>query len=83
MHPSPFVILDEIDTALDEVNVVRLANYYKRFTEKTQLILVTHRRGVMEMADVLYGITMQEQGVSKILRIDVNDVERRIHLRAT
>ncbi|MBQ6059764.1 MAG: chromosome segregation protein SMC [Clostridia bacterium] len=83
VHPSPFVILDEIDTALDEVNVVRLANYYKRFTEKTQLILVTHRRGVMEMADVLYGITMQEQGVSKILRIDVNDVERRIHLRAT
>ena len=83
VRPSPFVILDEIDTALDEVNVVRLANYYKRFTQKTQLILITHRRGAMEAADVLYGITMQERGVSKLLKIDVNDVERQINLRAT
>ena len=82
VRPSPFVILDEIDTALDEVNVVRLANYYKRFTQKTQLILITHRRGAMEAADVLYGITMQERGVSKLLKIDVNDVERQINLRA-
>ena len=83
VRPSPFVILDEIDTALDEVNVARLASYYKRFTQKTQLILITHRRGAMEVADILYGITMQERGVSKLLKIDVNDVERQINLRAT
>ncbi|MPM09312.1 Chromosome partition protein Smc [bioreactor metagenome] len=76
VRPSPFVILDEIDTALDEVNVVRLGNYYKNFTDNSQLILVTHRRGAMEAADLLYGVTMQEKGVSKVLRMDVCEVEK-------
>lgn len=76
VRPSPFVILDEIDTALDEVNVVRLGNYYKNFTDNSQLILVTHRRGAMEAADLLYGVTMQEKGVSKVLRMDVSEVEK-------
>ncbi|MBQ2697991.1 MAG: chromosome segregation protein SMC, partial [Clostridia bacterium] len=82
LRPSPFVILDEIDTALDEINVTRLASYYKRYTEQTQLILITHRRGSMEAADILYGVTMQERGVSKVLKIDANDVERHISGRA-
>ncbi len=82
-RPSPFVILDEIDTALDEINVARLANYYKKYTEKTQLILITHRRGSMEASDVLYGVTMQEKGVSKILTINVNEVEDKIKLKVT
>ncbi len=76
VRPSPFVILDEIDTALDEVNVVRLGNYYKKYTDHTQLILVTHRRGAMEAADLLYGVTMQEKGVSKVLRMDVSEAQK-------
>ena len=76
VRPSPFVILDEIDTALDEVNVVRLGDYYRNFTDNSQLILVTHRRGAMEAADLLYGVTMQEKGVSKVLRMDVSEVEK-------
>jgi len=82
VRPSPFVILDEIDTALDEINVQRLANYYKRFSGRVQLILVTHRRGTMEACDILYGVTMQERGVSKLLKIDVNDLEKEIGLTA-
>ena len=75
IRQTPFYILDEIEAALDEVNVVRLANYYKRFTQKTQLILITHRRGAMEAADVLYGVTMQEDGVSKVLKLDLEHVD--------
>jgi len=82
VRPSPFVILDEIDTALDETNVVRLANYIRWLKGKFQVIMVTHRRGSMEVCDVLYGVTMQERGVSKLLRIDVNDMESRARLGA-
>ena len=67
-------ILDEIEAALDDVNVTRYAQYLRRMTERTQFIVITHRRGTMEAADVLYGVTMQEDGVSKILRLDLENV---------
>lgn len=74
VNPAPFCILDEIEAALDDVNVVRYAQYLRRMTENTQFIVITHRRGTMEAADVLYGVTMQEDGVSKILRLDLENV---------
>ena len=70
VKPSPFCILDEIEAALDDVNVTKYAQYLRNFSDKTQFILVSHRRGTMEEADVLYGVTMQEKGVSKLLRLD-------------
>lgn len=73
LRPSPFCILDEIEAALDDVNVTRYAQYLRNFTDTTQFILITHRRGTMEEADVLYGVTMQEKGVSKLLKMDVSD----------
>ncbi|HIZ48573.1 MAG TPA: chromosome segregation protein SMC [Candidatus Gemmiger excrementavium] len=74
VNPAPFCILDEIEAALDDVNVNRYAQYLRRMTEQTQFIVITHRRGTMEAADVLYGVTMQEDGVSKILRLDLDNV---------
>ncbi len=73
-NPSPFCVLDEIEAALDDVNVARYANYLKRICDKTQFIVITHRRGTMEAADVLYGVTMQEDGISKLLKLDVNNL---------
>ena len=73
INPSPFCILDEIDSALDESNVIRFAQYLKRMTDDTQIIAITHRRGTMEAAEVLYGVTMQEDGVSKVLRLGVEE----------
>ena len=73
-NPSPFCVLDEIEAALDDVNVTRYANYLKRICDKTQFIVITHRRGTMEAADVLYGVTMQEDGISKLLKLDVNNL---------
>ncbi len=70
LHPSPFCILDEIDAALDEGNVRKYAQYLQNFTDTTQFILVTHRRSAMEEANVLYGVTMQEDGVSRLLRME-------------
>ncbi len=67
--PAPFCIFDEVEAALDDVNVLRYARYIKNMTDKTQFILITHRRGTMEEADMLYGVTMQEQGVSKLLQL--------------
>ncbi|MBQ8210007.1 MAG: chromosome segregation protein SMC [Clostridia bacterium] len=67
--PSPFCIFDEVEAALDDVNVLRYARYLKNMTERTQFILITHRRGTMEEADMLYGVTMQEKGVSKLLQL--------------
>ena len=72
LRPSPFCILDEIEAALDDVNVTRYAQYLRNFTDTTQFIVITHRRGTMEEADVLYGVTMQEKGVSKLLKMDVS-----------
>ena len=74
VRPTPFCLLDEIDAALDERNVDRVANYMHSLSKKTQFIVITHRRGTMEAADVLYGVTMQEQGVSTLLRLDLNQM---------
>jgi len=75
VRPTPFCILDEIDAALDDRNVERFSSYLRNLSQKTQFIVITHRRGTMEASDVLYGVTMQEQGVSKLLRLDLNQME--------
>ncbi len=75
VRPTPFCLLDEIDAALDDRNVERFATYLRTLSQKTQFIVITHRRGTMEASDVLYGVTMQEQGVSKLLRLDLNQME--------
>jgi len=80
VRPTPFVVMDEIEAALDDSNVVRFAAYMRNMALKTQFIVITHRRGTMEEADVLYGVTMQEQGVSRILTINLNDVEKELRL---
>jgi len=81
VHPTPFCVMDEIEAALDEANVVRFARYMRNITGKTQFIVITHRRGTMEEADVLYGITMQEKGVSKMLTINMNDVAKELKIK--
>lgn len=81
VNPSPFCLLDEIESALDEVNVDRFAAYAKAFTGNTQFIIITHRRGTMEEADTLYGVTMQEKGISRILSISVNEVEQKLGVK--
>ena len=68
-------VLDEIEASLDDVNVERFASYLRESSEKTQFIVITHRRGTMEEADVLYGVTMQEEGISRVLELDVSDFE--------
>ena len=78
VRPTPFCMMDEIDAALDDRNVERFASYLHNLSEKTQFIVITHRRGTMEAADVLYGVTMQEQGVSKLLRLDLNRMEEHL-----
>ena len=75
VNPTPFCILDEIEAALDEVNVFRFGEYIKKFCSDTQFVLITHRRGTMEVADRLYGVTMPERGVSKVIPLDVNEIE--------
>ncbi len=74
VRPTPFCILDEVEAALDDVNVYRFAGYLKRYSESTQFIVVTHKRGTMEAANVLYGVTMQEKGVSKLLSLNIDEV---------
>ena len=81
VRPTPFCVMDEIEAALDESNVVRYARYMRRMSGKTQFIVITHRRGTMEEADVLYGVTMQEKGVSRMLTIDLNDVEKELDIK--
>jgi len=78
VRPTPFCMLDEIDAALDDRNVERFAGYLRGFSGKTQFIVITHRRGTMEAADVLYGVTMQEQGISRILHLDLNQMEQQL-----
>lgn len=78
VNPTPFCIMDEIESALDDVNVDRFAQYARHFCDKTQFIMITHRRGTMNVADILYGITMQERGISKYLTISVDEVESRL-----
>ena len=76
LRPAPFCILDEIDAALDEVNVGKYARYLKQFTDNTQFVLVTHRRSAMEEANILYGVTMQEDGISKLLKMEQTDIDK-------
>ena len=81
VHPTPFCVMDEIEAALDEANVVRYARYMRRIAGKTQFIVITHRRGTMEEVDVLYGVTMQEKGVSRILTINLNDMAKELKIK--
>lgn len=78
VRPTPFCMLDEIDAALDDRNVERFATYLRNLCKKTQFIVITHRRGTMEASDVLYGVTMQEQGISKILRLDLDQMQQEL-----
>ena len=81
VNPTPFCLLDEIEAALDEVNVSKFAQYTKRLASKTQFIIITHRRGTMEVADTIYGVTMQERGISKILSVNVNEAEKKLGVK--
>ena len=81
VRPTPFVVMDEIEAALDDANVTRFARYMRTMTDHTQFIVITHRRGTMEESDVLYGVTMQEQGVSRMLTINLNDVEKELNIK--
>ena len=76
--PAPFCIFDEVEAALDDVNVLRYAQYVRKMTDKTQFILITHRRGTMEESDRLYGVTMQEKGVSKILELKTAEMAQKL-----
>ncbi len=78
VSPAPFCVFDEVEAALDDVNVTRYAQYARRMTRNTQFILITHRRGTMEEADILYGVTMQEEGVSKLLELKTAEMAKRL-----
>lgn len=78
VSPAPFCVFDEVEAALDDVNVTRYASYARRMTRNTQFILITHRRGTMEEADILYGVTMQEEGVSKLLELKTAEMAKRL-----
>ena len=82
VRPAPFCVMDEIEAALDDVNVNRFASYLRRLTEKTQFILITHRRGTMEEADVLYGVTMQDEGISKLLELRSTEVAEKLGIKS-
>ena len=76
VSPAPFCVLDEIEAALDDVNVDRFAAYLRKMNKNTQFIVISHRRGTMEEADVLYGVTMQNEGVSKLLELRATEIEK-------
>ncbi len=78
VRPTPFCVMDEIDAALDEANVIRFAEYLKKLSDKTQFILITHKRNTMEQADYLYGVTMQRNGISNIISLDIEEAEREL-----
>ena len=73
MKPTPFCILDEIEAALDDANVYRYAEFLRSFSENIQFIVITHRKGTMEASDVMYGITMEEKGISKVVSVDLSE----------
>lgn len=75
VRPTPFCVMDEIEAALDEANVIRYAEYMRTMSDKTQFIVITHRRGTMEEADLLYGVTMQEKGISRVISVDLDEAE--------
>ena len=74
ISPTPFCIFDEIEAALDDVNVDRFADYIKQYSENTQIIIITHRRGTMETAERLYGVTMAKKGISNVFELDASRV---------
>ena len=78
VNPSPFCILDEIDSALDERNVDNIAEYCRRMSNSTQYIIITHRRGTMEAANMIYGVTMQQDGVSKLLELKIDEISEKL-----
>jgi chromosome segregation protein len=78
VRPTPFCVMDEIEAALDEANVSRFADYLRRMADRTQFLVITHRRGTMEEADMLYGVTMQEKGVSTVLELDLANAQKTI-----
>ena len=78
VRPTPFCVMDEIEAALDEANVNRFASYMRRMADKTQFLVITHRRGTMEEADMLYGVTMQEKGVSTVIQLDLESAQKSI-----
>ncbi|MCL0234335.1 hypothetical protein, partial [Klebsiella pneumoniae] len=78
VRPAPFCVMDEIEAALDDVHVDRFANYMRNLTHTTQFICITHRRGTMEEADVLYGVTMQDEGVSKLLELRSTEIAEKL-----
>ena len=78
INPSPFCIFDEIESALDDVNLARFADYVRVHSDKTQYILITHRRGTMERADTLYGVTMRKKGISEYIRLDISELEEKM-----
>ena len=78
VRPTPFCVMDEIEAALDEANVDRFADYLRRVSDKTQFLVITHRRGTMEEADMLYGVTMQEKGVSSVIELDLENAKKTI-----
>ncbi|MBQ8893584.1 MAG: chromosome segregation protein SMC [Clostridia bacterium] len=80
VRPTPFCVVDEIEAALDDVNVTRFASYLRHYCATTQFVCITHRRGTMEEADVLYGVTMPEQGISKLLTINVNEIAEQLKI---
>ena len=75
VRSAPFVILDEVEAALDEANVMRYASYLRTLSKETQFIVITHRKGTMEMCDRLYGVTMQEMGVSRLVSVNLNTID--------
>ena len=77
-RPMPFCILDEIEAALDEANVDRFARYLKKFSKDTQFIVITHRKPTMNQADILFGVTMEEKGVSKVVSVKLSEVEEKL-----
>ena len=81
VNPTPFAVLDEIEAALDDVNVARFADYIKRYSGSTQFVVITHRRGTMEIADTLYGVTMPERGISRVLTLNITEVEDRLGVK--
>lgn len=81
VNPAPFYIFDEIEAALDDVNVARYGAYLRKNSKNTQFIVITHRRGTMEAADTLYGVAMQEKGISNFLKVNIDEVEKKTGLK--
>ena len=83
VKPTPFCILDEIEAALDEANAIKFAQFLKKYARKTQFIVISHRKPTMETADILYGVTMENSGVSKLISVRLSDVEKSVRLVRT